>query len=172
MKKVLLCGYMGSGKSTIGKNLADILGLPFLDLDAVIEQETQKTIPELFNEKGELYFRKIEHNTFTRLMESGANFVLSLGGGTPAYANNHLMLNKEGVVSFYLRTSIETLYNRLSVEHENRPLISGKSPSEMKELIAKNLFDRSFFYHQATHVIGADGKSVQELSEEIVRKLT
>ncbi|MBD3582840.1 shikimate kinase [Flavobacterium selenitireducens] len=172
MKKVLLCGYMGSGKSTIGKKIAQMTGLPFRDLDDIVEQMTGMPISQLFKQKGELYFRKIEHEAFKSAMESHESFVLSLGGGTPAYANNHLMLNGENVVSFYLRACVETLFERLKGESENRPLIAGKANGEMKEHIAKNLFDRSYYYNQSSHAIAIDGKSVAEVAREILQKLT
>lgn len=167
MKKIILLGYMGCGKSTIAKILADKLNLPCLDLDEIIEKRTNSSVNKLFSEKGELYFRKLEHEMFSELMKNPDSFVLSLGGGTPCYANNHELLKGENVFSIYLNGSIATLYRRLKNENENRPLIAQKSEEEMKEFIAKNLFDRSYFYNQAQYKVNIDEKSVGELVSEI-----
>jgi shikimate kinase len=167
MKKIILLGYMGCGKSTIAKILADKLNLPYLDLDEIIEKRTNSSVNKLFSEKGELYFRKLEHEMFSELMKNPDSFVLSLGGGTPCYANNHELLKGENVFSIYLSGSIATLYGRLKNENENRPLIANKSEEEMKEFIAKNLFDRSYYYNQAQIKVNIDEKSVGELVAEI-----
>src|SRR5690554_6539947 len=105
MKKIILLGSMGSGKSIVGELLASKLGLQHYDLDQIIEQSEAKTISELFHQKGEVYFRKIESQLFRELLEKDTSFVLCIGGGTPCYANNHLLLQQEDVLSFYLNTS-------------------------------------------------------------------
>lgn len=171
MKKVLLCGYMGCGKSTIAKILGQKMQLGAFDLDDLIETEAGLSIPEIFKSKGEVYFRKLEHRVFSEWMQNDKSFILALGGGTPAYANNHLLLNGENVVSFFLRASIDTLYDRLVSEHENRPLLTLAREEEMKENIAKHLFDRNFYYNQATYKVVVDAKSAEEVSEEILQKL-
>jgi shikimate kinase len=104
------------------------------------------------------------------LKESGS-FVLSLGGGTPCYANNHLLLQRDNVVSIYLKTSLEELYNRLLHETQTRPLLTSKDPNELKDFIAKHLFERSYFYNQAKHIVSTDGKTVEELVLEIKKFL-
>ena len=95
------------------------------------------------------------------------SFVLSLGGGTPCYSNNHEFLNADHVISIYLNASVDTLYERLIINSEQRPLIANKNPEEMKEFIAKNLFDRSYYYNQAQFKISVDGKSSEEIISEI-----
>jgi shikimate kinase len=100
-------------------------------------------------------------------MKNPDSFVLSLGGGTPCYANNHELLKGENVFSIYLSGSIATLYGRLKNENENRPLIANKSEEEMKEFIAKNLFDRSYYYNQAQYKVTIDEKTVVEIVAEI-----
>jgi len=167
MKKIILLGYMGCGKSTIAKLLANKLNLPYLDLDEIIENRTNSSVNKLFSEKGELYFRKLEHEIFSEFMKNPDSFVLSLGGGTPCYANNHELLKGENVFSIYLSGSIATLYGRLKNENENRPLIANKSEEEMKEFIAKNLFDRSYYYNQAQYKVTIDEKTVVEIVAEI-----
>jgi shikimate kinase len=167
MKKIILLGYMGSGKSTIASLLSNKLQLPFKDLDSCIEEQEQMSISTIFESKGEIYFRKIEHLVFKELMASEESFVLSLGGGTPCYANNHHFLNGNGIVSIYLKTSIEGLYQRIKSEKNSRPLLSNKSSEELKEFIAQHLFERSFYYNQAMHALTTDGKSQQEIVIEI-----
>ena len=165
--KILLLGYMGSGKSTIGSLLAEKLELPFIDLDYAIKIAEGMSINAIFQQKGEIYFRKRERQLFSDFMQSQDSFVLSLGGGTPCYANNHELLNGNRVVSFYLKTSVTSLLNRLKLQNEVRPLLSGKSDDEMRDYIAQHLFERSYFYHQATVVVTTDDKSPQAIADEI-----
>lgn len=166
-KKIILLGYMGSGKTIIASKLANVLQKKYLDLDVLIENEQNLSINSIFKTKGELYFRKLEHEVFKKLIESDDEFILSLGGGTPCYANNHLLLQNVNVVSIYLKTSVEELYGRLKKNKSNRPLIAEMGEEELKEYIAKHLFDRSFYYHQAKHIISTDDKSIEEVVEEI-----
>lgn len=158
---------MGSGKSTIATFLSEKLQLPCFDLDQHIEEKERMTISSLFKTKGEIYFRKIEHQVFSQMMHSTESFVLSLGGGTPCYANNHLLLRGDGIVSIYLRTSIDQLYLRLKGEKIPRPLLGDKSDEELKDFIAQHLFERSYFYNQATYFLNTDMKSPKEIVSEI-----
>lgn len=171
MKKIILLGSMGSGKSIVGELLASKLGLQHYDLDQIIEQSEAKTISELFHQKGEVYFRKIESQLFRELLEKDTSFVLSLGGGTPCYANNHLLLQKEDVLSFYLKTAVPTLIERLKNEKEKRPLLAHLPDSELDEYFNKLLFDRRFYYHQAKYIINTEGKTVDEIAQEIKEKI-
>lgn len=172
MKKIILLGYMGCGKSTIAKLLAKSIGISCLDLDEIIEKHENSDVNNIFSEKGEIYFRKLEHQKFSDLIQNKDSFVLGVGGGTPCYSNNHLFLNFENVVSIYLKASVDTLFNRLSNSSEKRPLLAARTPNERKEFIAKNLFDRSFFYNQARFKISVDGKSTEEIINEIKAILT
>lgn len=167
MKKIILLGYMGSGKSTVGKKLAQVHQLEHRDLDEIIEKREGNSISEIFSQRGELYFRKQEHLYFKEQLDSSERFVLSLGGGTPCYAQNHLFLQNENVVSIYLKTPIATLVNRIKNSAHIRPLLQNKNTEELSEYVAKHLFDRSFFYHQARYVVNTDGKSVDQLVTEI-----
>ncbi len=167
MKKIILLGYMGCGKSTIAKLLAAKVGLPYLDLDEIIEKKENSSLKNIFSEKGELYFRKLEHDILSDLIKNQDSFILSLGGGTTCYANNHEFLNGNNVISIYLNASVAILYNRLINSKYERPLIANKNPEEMKEFIAKNLFDRSFYYNQAQYKISVDGKSPEGIISEI-----
>jgi shikimate kinase len=167
MKKILLIGYMGSGKSTVAKIIASKLQLEFVDLDNLIEERESLSINDLFTQKGEIYFRKLEHQILNEVLDTKSNFVFSLGGGTPCYANNHISLQREDVSSFYLKTSIVELYERLSKNKSKRPIIANLDGAELQEFIAKHLFDRSFFYYQAKHIVATDNKSNDEVANEI-----
>ncbi|MBL7866463.1 MULTISPECIES: shikimate kinase [Flavobacterium] len=171
MIKIVLLGYMGSGKSTIAHLLSEKTQIEAFDLDEIIEERAGLSIKNIFEQKGEVFFRKLENQIFKELISSEKEMILSLGGGTPCYANNHELLNGDGVVSFYLKASIETLYGRLLSVRDNRPLIAEQEEEEMKEYIAKHLFDRSYYYNQATHIVSVDGKSPEEVSAEIKRIL-
>lgn len=171
-KKIILLGYMGSGKTIIGFKLSNVLQKNHFDLDVLIENEQNLSINSIFKTKGEVYFRKLEHETLKKLMESDDEFILSLGGGTPCYANNHLFLQNEQVVSIYLKTSVDELYRRLNKNKSTRPIISEMGEVELKEFIAKHLFDRSFYYHQAKHIISTDSKSIEDVVKEIKELVT
>ena len=171
MRKIILLGYMGCGKSTIANKLSKIIQIPFVDLDKIIEEKTNLTINQIFETQGEVYFRKLEHEVFVELLNSPDNMIIGLGGGTPCYANNHELLQREDVISIYLKASIETLFDRLVTNKSKRPLIADKSEEEMKEFIAKHLFDRSFYYNQAQHKVIVDNKTIDETVADIVEIL-
>lgn len=171
MDKIVLVGYMGSGKTEIGILLSKNIDLPFYDLDNLINLETSKSINEIFAEEGEIYFRKIEHQILANTIIKNESFILSLGGGTPCYANNHLLLNQENVTSIYLKASISTLVDRLKLNRINRPLIKDLSQNELSEYIAKHLFERSFYYNQCKNTVVVDDKSMAEIVAEIEKLL-
>lgn len=172
MEKIFIVGYMGAGKTLIGNLIAQRLKIPFYDLDFLIEKRLGISVSEIFQQKGEIYFRKIEHQVFTELANNDATFVLSLGGGTPCYANNHLLLSGEKRTSVYLNASIDTLSNRLFDERASRPLIANLNQGEFKEYIAKHLFDRSYFYNQAVFKVLVNNKSPEEITDEVIKLLT
>ncbi|WP_299530447.1 shikimate kinase [Ulvibacterium sp.] len=165
--KIVLVGYMGSGKSTIGKILADGLGLDFLDLDSYIEQSEGVTIPELFKKKGEIYFRKKENEYLRQILQKEHNFVLSTGGGAPCYGNNMEIILRGTKNVFYLKVSIGELVRRLATQKSERPLIKNIPDSDLLEFIGKHLFERGFFYEKAWQTIVCDGKDTQEIAQEI-----
>ena len=171
MKKIVLLGYMASGKSEIGKLVSKKMNLPFFDLDYLIENELSKSINQIFEDKGEIFFRKKEHEVFVAKIKANESYVLSLGGGTPCYANNHELLKNDGITSIYLKASIATLAERLKRNTTKRPLLQNLSESELSDYIAKHLFDRSFYYNQAKFTITVDGKSPLEIVAEIEKIL-
>lgn len=172
MRKIILLGYMGCGKSTIAKTLSKIIRMPFVDLDEYIEKKTNLSINAIFEKHGEIYFRKVEHEAFLELLNSSETMIIGLGGGTPCYANNHELLKGENVVSIYLKASIDTLFNRLSANKSKRPLIAHKNDEEMKEFIAMHLFERSFYYNQAQYKVNVDDKTIDQVVLDIVGILT
>lgn len=171
--KIFLLGYMGSGKSYIGKRLSDKLGYDFLDMDNQIEEKEGKSISEIFDKKGEVYFRKLERRTLEELIQREDPAVVSLGGGTPCYGDNmELIKNASDITSFYLKLNITNLTDRLDKEKEHRPMISHLEDKEkLEEFIRKHLFERGFYYNQSDHVISCDEKSADEIIAEISEKL-
>ncbi|HLV46094.1 MAG TPA: shikimate kinase [Flavobacterium sp.] len=164
-KKILLVGYMASGKSTVGKVLANELGIEYLDLDKLIEQKNDKTVPEIFAEDGEIFFRKQEYQLLHEWIQKPESFVLSLGGGTPCYANNHLVFEQEDVLSVYLKAKVSTLVDRIEADGDNRPLLS--NISDIKSYVGQHVLERSYYYNQAQFAINIDDKSVEEIVNEI-----
>jgi len=165
--KVILLGYMASGKSTVGKKLAKKLFLPFIDLDDYIEKKEKKSISTLFKEKGEIYFRRIEHKYLKELLNAKEDFVLSLGGGTPCYAGNMELIKKSEAIAIYLKASIKTITGRLLSAKRRRPLVANIDEDKIAEFVAKHLFERSEFYEQATYKVIIDDKTVDEIITEI-----
>jgi shikimate kinase len=105
------------------------------------------------------------------LLNTPENQIIGLGGGTPCYANNHELLQGQGITSIYLKASVETLFNRLAHNKSKRPIVANKTEDELKEFIAKHLFDRSYYYNQAEHKVTVDGKSIDETVADIVSVL-
>ena len=165
--KIILLGYMGSGKSTVAKELARALNLPFIDLDDYIIDKEKKSIKEIFEIKGEIYFRLQESKYLKELLDHSEDAVLALGGGTPCYANNMELIKKESL-SVYLKGGIATICQRLRSEKQQRPLIASLNDEQLTEFVAKHLFERRNFYEQATQSISIDNKSVHELLQELL----
>lgn len=169
--KIVLVGYMGSGKSTIGRLLAKKLKYVFIDLDEYIESSERSDIATIFEKKGEIYFRKKEFVYLKEILETKDDFVLSTGGGTPCYGENMTAISAETKNVFYLKVSIAGLIDRLISEKENRPLIANIPNKELPEFIAKHLFERSYFYSRAQHTVLCDNKSVNTLVDTIYKLL-
>jgi shikimate kinase len=165
--KVVLLGYMASGKSAVGKLLAKELNIQFVDLDDFIEEKEQLSISEIFKLKGEIYFRIKEGEYLKELLNFDKNLIISLGGGTPCYGNN-MEIIKNKSKSFYLNASINTIYERLIGETSKRPLVATLGTSNLKEFIAKHLFERNPFYERSDNTILVNNKSISEVSKEIM----
>jgi shikimate kinase len=171
--KIVLIGYMGSGKSTVGIELGAVLGCKFIDLDNYIEFLEDKPISKIFKEKGEIYFRKLENRILKDLMSSENNVIISTGGGTPCYGNTMEFLKRqEETVTIYLKTSLTVLGDRLFTERVNRPLIAHiDDKAILIDFISKHLFERSFYYNQAKLKIDTENAAVGRIIEKIVSSL-
>ncbi|UWX66907.1 shikimate kinase [Empedobacter stercoris] len=166
---ISLIGYMGSGKSTTGKDLAKALGFEFIDLDDFIEQKYQTKISDIFKKEGELGFRKKEREALKEILTT-TNIVLSLGGGTPVYYNNMEEIVKNSI-SIFMRVQLPQLVKRLENRKETRPLIAHLSNEEMTEFIAKHLFERNQYYEKAKYTISITTQSTLEILDEIMSQL-
>ena len=145
---------MGAGKTTLGKVLAKDLGLPFYDLDWYIESRMMKTVPQLFAERGEDGFRKVEHNMLHEVAEF-EDVVISCGGGTPCFYDNMEYMNAQGD-TVYLKASPEVLYAHLQMGKVERPLLKNKTREEMQAFIKEQLAEREKYYTKARHIFNVD----------------
>lgn len=170
---VILIGYMASGKSTIGKILANKLNYDFIDLDDYIEKKEKTSIVNIFKSKGEIYFRKLETEHLKAILKNKDNVILSLGGGTPCYGNNmEVILSDTNSKSIYLKTGIPTLVSRLKNEKSKRPLIAHIETDDLlTEFIGKHLFERSQFYNLAEVKTTTDNKTEADIVEELLLDL-
>ena len=171
--QIILIGYMGSGKSYVGKLLADVLNYSFIDLDLYIEKREGFKITEIFQKKGEIYFRKKETAYLKEILSENSKLVLATGAGTPCYGNNLSLLNEsDTATTIYLRTSLGELVCRLFLEKSKRPLISHiKTEDLLNDFIRKHLFERSFYYCQSKTTITTDKKSGEKIVQDIVAGL-
>jgi shikimate kinase len=163
-------GYMGSGKTLVSKELSILNNFKIFDLDTEISKQNNRSITEIFKEKGEIFFRKTEKEVLEKILSTEKNIILSLGGGTPCYYNNIDSIN-EKTISVFLKTNVKTLAQRLSSEKDKRPLIQNISNEDLPEFIAKHLFERNPFYNQAKITINTDNLSTKEIAEEILTQI-
>lgn len=150
MKSIIIIGYMGAGKTTVGKALAKELGIMFYDLDWYIESRMHKTVKQIFDKSGEDGFRQIEHNMLHEVAEF-ENIVLSCGGGTPCFFDNMDYMNQLGE-TVYLKASPKTLYAHLKMGKGVRPLLLNKTPEEVQVFIREQLQKREPVYEKAKHI--------------------
>ena len=151
MIRIILIGYMGAGKTTVGKALAKELGVPFYDLDWYIESRMRKTVAQIFAEKGEEGFRKIEHSMLHEIAEF-EDVIVSCGGGTPCFFDNIDYMNQQGPV-VYLKAEPEVLYKHLVMSKNDRPLLRGKSSEGLITFIREQLEKREPFYSKAQYTL-------------------
>ena len=151
MRRIILIGYMGSGKTTVGRQLAKRLGLMFYDLDWYITNRMRRTVAQIFEESGEEGFRKIEHAMLHEVAEF-EDVVLSCGGGTPCFFDNMDYLNRMGE-TVYLKASPEVLYAHLKMGKSVRPLLLNKTPEEVEVFVKEQLAQREPYYSKAKHTL-------------------
>lgn len=164
---------MGSGKSSVGRKLSEVLPFQFIDLDAHIEAVEGMTISEIFQQKGEIYFRRKEAEILQNLVAEENNTVIATGGGTPCYGSvmQDLSTNDQ-VTTIYLKNNLNTLTDRLFLEKEERPIIAHLESKELlNDFIRKHLFERSYYYNKAQLVLDCDGLSVRDIVERLILKL-
>jgi len=151
MKRIVLIGYMGSGKTTVGKALAKEIDLPFYDLDWYIENRMRRKVSQIFAERGEEGFRQIERNMLHEVAEF-ENVVISCGGGTPCFFDNMDYLNQQAQV-VWLRCEPEVLQKHLLMGKGDRPLLKGKAPDELLDFIRQQLEKREPYYSKARYTL-------------------
>jgi len=164
-----LWGYMGSGKSSVGRAIARNLNLEFKDLDNIIIEESGMSISDFIGDRGELAFRKLER----QLLLEHQNFdgIFSCGGGTPCYYDNAEWMVSKGQ-AVYLRASPSWLHHRLASSRTRgikRPQLTGVEDQDLAEFIAKHLFERQHFYQMAQHKIAVDQNSKEQVIENLER---
>lgn len=147
MKPIFLIGYMGCGKSTLGRALGRVSGLEFIDLDHYIENRFHATVSELFASRGEEGFRLIEHSMLDEVSRF-SDVVVACGGGTPCFYDNMEIMNSRGL-TVWLTTPVERLYERLQRNRSKRPILAGKSDSELRDFIVNALKEREPHYGRA-----------------------
>lgn len=148
---IVLVGYMGSGKTTLGKRLAKELGVEFIDLDKKIEERTGKNIPQIFKLYGEYFFRKMEYLLLKESLIKREG-VIATGGGAPTFYNSMSLIN-ENATSVYIKVPVSELLRRLKLESDSRPIISGKSDEELSQFLKDHLTSRESYYSKANHII-------------------
>ena len=165
--RVYLVGFMGSGKSTVGKKLANSIKYNFIDLDKFIESHTFKTIPEIFEQKGEAEFRKLE-NKYLKEVSEFENVIISTGGGVPCFAENVEVMKQHGII-VYLQLDNISLANRLShsKQHNSRPLLKNIPTDGLVDYISTKMQEREPFYQKADITINTLSLSVDDLVEKL-----
>ena len=161
MKKIFIVGYMYSGKTTVGKQLAKRLNYDFLDTDVLFETQYQTKIPDFFSIHGEAEFRTAERKILENLTTT-KHVVVSTGGGFPCFNNNMDLMRETGVV-IYLEASVDAIYNRYEKSKVQRPLLAGLSKEEAIRKIENHLTERKPFYKQANVVLSAENVNLDAL---------
>ncbi len=149
--RIYLVGYMGCGKTTIGRKVADLLKISFIDLDKYIEERYFKTVPAIFAEEGESAFREKERSALIEVSQF-EDVVVGTGGGAPCFFNNMALMNSNGI-TVYIAPDTEVLASRLIKSKTERPLIAGKSRDELVLFINEALKKRASFYEKSKIVI-------------------
>ncbi len=160
---IFLVGYMGCGKSTLGKKLAININHDFIDLDNYIEENEGRTIKDIFADDGEDYFRKLERVYLHKVIDT-ENVIISVGGGTPCFFDNMDQMNDYGL-TIYINMHPKALVPRLKLSELYRPLIDNMEGEELLDYVYKTLREREGFYHKAHKVVAGYDLSVKKLQE-------
>lgn len=161
MNRIFLIGYMGCGKTTVGKQLAEKLGYRFIDMDQHLEERQFKSVSQIFAEQGEDEFRKLEQKCLHEVAEF-EDTIISTGGGAPCFFNNIEHMNSHGL-TVYLKMTAEELAVRLeSLKQNTRPLIAGKNGIELRDFIANGISKREAFYKKASLVVNANNENITD----------
>lgn len=168
MTRIFLVGYMGAGKTTLGRALAKKLGIEFIDLDSHIEERYRKNISQIFADNGEEGFREIERRMLHEVGEF-EDLIISTGGGTPCFFDNIEYMNRQGTTVF-LDVPVERLFIRLSISRKKRPLIMNKNDEELRDFITEQLEKRKPYYSKAGERFTADKLEDAEQIETSVNK--
>ncbi len=168
--KIFVIGMPGCGKTTLGKQLAESLQMPFVDLDEVITENEKRSIPELFATEGEDYFRVIERKLLRKTNEVYDQFVMATGGGAPCFFDNITYINSKGI-SIYLNVSPGEITKRLiNKGKSDRPLLKGINEDKLVGEIAEKLDYRTPYYDQAAIILESDKLTVKELEKALDKK--
>ncbi|HEY5507435.1 MAG TPA: shikimate kinase [Paludibacter sp.] len=166
MNRIFLIGYMGSGKTTVGKLLAERIGYSFVDMDSHIEEQQFKSVSKIFAERGEDEFRLLEQKCLHEVAQFD-DVIISTGGGAPCFFGNMEYMNAHGT-TIYLRFTTAELAARLTTQAAKRPLIATKTGDELRQFIADGLAKREPFYTQANYSVEGDINSVVKQIVEII----
>lgn len=169
--KVYLIGFMASGKTTIGQELAKTLNYEFIDLDIYIENKYNKTIKQIFEIKGEEHFRVLENEALREVASIEGNIIIAAGGGTSCFYNSIDFMNKTGL-TIYLKVEIAELLARLIESKIDRPLLWGKSKEELNDYIIRVLEERKKYYEKARIIIESSKVDVPQIAQTILASLS
>lgn len=165
MERIILIGFMGAGKTTLGKVLAETLSVPFYDSDELIAERTNSSISSIFLHYGETYFRNLEKETIEQLSKT-SSYVLAVGGGLPCFNNLMESLNALGT-TVYLKHDVTTLSKRLSNDSEQRPLVAEKSGDALISYIQEKVDERELIYSKAQLIL----EEAEQTPERLIHRL-
>ena len=169
MKKIFLIGYMGCGKSSLGRKLAKAGGMEFMDMDSIIEQREGASISDIFHYQGEEYFRDAERALIEELSTAEGDMVISTGGGAPVWQNNMELMNSLGA-TIYLRRTAQQIASRLSPHgRQKRPKLRGLNDEELVAFMTTNMAQREPFYSKAKYCVDCAERSDAELIDYILQ---
>ncbi len=167
--KLFLIGYMGCGKSTLGRKIAKSMGCNFVDMDSKIEEREGAAVADIFRYEGEEYFRHAERQLIEELASNDEDMVISTGGGAPAWRDNVEYMNRVGK-TFYLRRSARQIASRLSPHgRQKRPKLRGLNDEELVAFMTENMAEREPYYAKATYCIECEERSDAEIIDVILQ---